>query len=162
CRSSMAWPALHQGRVWESHSTMRGLRLSSRSHDQTTRRRQYALYGGNMPVAATKGSKRSCDTIITNGVVITVDSKRRVFERGAVAISGRRIAAVGPMDEITGAWHGRRMLDARGGIVHPGFIDAHNHIVHTTCRGILDLPQEYPTKVSFADWKADVTSEDEH
>ena len=115
-----------------------------------------------MLVAATKGSQSSCDTIITNGVVITVDGKRRVFERGAVAISGRRIAAVGPMDEITRAWHGRRILDARGGIVHPGFIDAHNHIVHTTCRGILDLPQKYPTKVSFADWKADVTSEDEH
>jgi cytosine/adenosine deaminase-related metal-dependent hydrolase len=111
---------------------------------------------------ATDNDQRSCDTIITNGVVITVDAKRRVFESGAIAISDRRIAAVGPADEIGGAWRGRRTLDARGGVVHPGFIDAHNHIVHTTCRGILDLPQKYPTKVPFADWKADVTAEDEH
>src|SRR5262249_7549554 len=126
------------------------------------RRRRYALYGGNMPVAATEDGRRSCDTIITNGVVITVDGKRRVFERGAVVVCRRRIAAVGPMEELAGAWRARRTLDARGGVVHPGFIDAHNHIVHTTCRGILDLPQKYPTKVPFADWKADVTAEDEH
>lgn len=115
-----------------------------------------------MPGMTTKDGRSSCDTIITNGVVITVDGQRRVFERGAIAVTGRRIVAVGTADEIARAWRGRRTLDARGGTVHPGFIDAHNHIVHTTCRGILDLPQLHPPKVPFADWKADVTSEDEH
>jgi cytosine/adenosine deaminase-related metal-dependent hydrolase len=109
-----------------------------------------------------KAAAKSCDILVTNGYVVTVDEKRQVFERGAVAIAGSRIVAVGPAGEIAGGWRARRVLDARDGTVHPGFIDAHNHIVHTTCRGILDLPQIYPTKVPFADWKADVTSEDEH
>lgn len=115
-----------------------------------------------MPTSTPKNGKTRCDLIVTNGYVVTVDQKRRVFESGAVAITGRRIVAVGNASEIADAWRAQRVFDARGGIIHPGFIDAHNHIVHTTCRGILDLPQKYPTKVSFADWKADVTSEDEH
>jgi 5-methylthioadenosine/S-adenosylhomocysteine deaminase len=115
-----------------------------------------------MAQSSAKAAVKSCDTIVTNGYVVTVDGKRRVFECGAVAITDSRIVDVGPASEIASAWRARRVLDAGGGTVHPGFIDAHNHIVHTTCRGILDLPQVYPTKIPFADWKADVTSEDEH
>src|SRR5262249_23212798 len=59
-------------------------------------------------------------------------------------------------------WRATTVLDARGAVVHPGFIDAHNHIVHTTCRGILDEPRPADQTVNFADWKADVTSDDEH
>ena len=114
-----------------------------------------------MPPSTRETGKSRCDTIVTNGYVVTVDAKRRVIENGAIAIAGRRIAAVGTAAEIAGAWRARRVIDARGGIVHPGFIDAHNHIVHTTCRGILDRYNP-DGGVSFADWKADVTSEDEH
>ena len=103
-----------------------------------------------------------CDMLITNGYVVTIDGQRRIFERGAVAIADRRIVAVGPAAEVASAWRAQRVLDARGGTIHPGFIDAHNHIVHTTCRGILDQPQRSAGSVTFADWKADVTSEDEH
>jgi 5-methylthioadenosine/S-adenosylhomocysteine deaminase len=111
--------------------------------------------------ATTAPDQGRCDTIVTNGFVVTVDRERRVLEHGAVAIDGRRIAAVGPADEVAKAWKAKAVIDARGGTVHPGFIDAHNHIVHTTCRGILDR-YNASNKVSFADWKADVTSEDEH
>src|SRR5882757_6859550 len=99
--------------------------------------------------ATTASDKGRCDIVVTNGFVVTVDRERRVLEHGAVAIDGRRIAAVGPADEIAKAWKARSV------------IDAHNHIVHTTCRGILDR-YNASNKVSFADWKADVTSEDEH
>ena len=103
-----------------------------------------------------------CDTLITNGYVVTLDAERRTFDRGAVAITDRRIVAVGPVEDVVPFYRAQRTLDARGGIIHPGFIDAHNHMVHTTCRGILDLPDRSQADVSFADWKADVTSEDEH
>jgi 5-methylthioadenosine/S-adenosylhomocysteine deaminase len=114
-----------------------------------------------MPESTREAKKGRCDIIVTNGFVLTVDGQRNVFECGAVAIAGRRIVAAGPAAEVAGAWRAQRVLDARGGIVHPGFIDAHNHIVHTTCRGILDQSRQ-PANVSFADWKADVTSEDEY
>ena len=115
-----------------------------------------------MSASSNQTSPKPCDLIVTNGYLITVDDGRRVFERGAVAIVGRSIAAVGTADEVMREWRATTVLDARGAVVHPGFIDAHNHIVHTTCRGILDQPQPAGQSVNFADWKADVTSDDEH
>jgi cytosine/adenosine deaminase-related metal-dependent hydrolase len=104
--------------------------------------------------------ERCGDILITNGCVVTVDAQRRIFENGAVAIADRRIAAVGPTDQVASIWRAKCLLDVGGATIHPGFIDAHNHIVHTTCRGIFD--QTSAANVSFADWKADVTPDDEH
>jgi 5-methylthioadenosine/S-adenosylhomocysteine deaminase len=115
-----------------------------------------------MPQSIGRAAENHCDILVTNGCVVTVDGGRRVFEQGAVAITDRRIVAVGSATDIASVWRARRILDARGGTIHPGFIDAHNHIVHTTCRGILDRSMPSADNVSFADWKADVTSEDEH
>ena len=118
--------------------------------------------GGQATTKIGAAEESRCDILLINGYVVTLDAERRVFERGAVAITDRKIVAVGPSETIAGAHRAQRVLDARGGTIHPGFIDAHNHVVHTTCRGILDQPQRSGVNVSFADWKADVTSEDEH
>ena len=104
----------------------------------------------------------SCDVLIRNGYIVTVDTKRRVLERGAIAIDGRTIVAVGEDDEIGRRYRARASFDVNGATVHPGFIDPHNHIVHGTCRGIYGPAAGPAPKVSFADWKADVTPEDEH
>ncbi|MCL7990829.1 MAG: imidazolonepropionase [marine benthic group bacterium] len=50
---------------------------------------------------------------------------------GAVAISGDRVIAVGPESEVRRAVgvDGARFLDARRGVVAPGFVDAHTHLV---------------------------------
>lgn len=105
----------------------------------------------------------TCDILVRNGYVISMDAERRIFAPGAVAISSSRIVAVGPERELMQRYRGRRTFDAAGAVVHPGFIDAHNHIVHGTCRGIFaDTARSGQLKVSFADWKADVTPEDEY
>jgi 5-methylthioadenosine/S-adenosylhomocysteine deaminase len=103
----------------------------------------------------------ACDVLIRNGIVVTLDGGRRVLDRGAVAIAGNTILWVGADREASVRYRSPRVIDANGGIVHPGFIDAHNHIVHTTCRGIFGNGIDPPPAVSFADWKADVTSDDE-
>ncbi len=61
--------------------------------------------------------------IIYNGVVHPMDGP--VMERGYVAFEGGKITAVGPMEELEGTPEG---LDARGGHILPGFIDAHCHL----------------------------------
>lgn len=44
---------------------------------------------------------------------------------GGVAVDAGRLVAVG---DVTG-YSGRRTVDARGGVVLPGFVDAHTHVV---------------------------------
>jgi cytosine/adenosine deaminase-related metal-dependent hydrolase len=108
------------------------------------------------------GRKKPCDLLIHNAYLITLDPKRRVFPSGAIAVTGTRITAVGPEREILGKHESSRMFDAHGAVVHPGFIDPHVHIVHGTCRGIFgNTMASGRSKVSFADWKADVTGQDE-
>lgn len=106
--------------------------------------------------------KKACDILIYNAQIITMDPDRTIYCPGAVAISGSRIVGVGHDAPLRQNFDARQLIDASGAIVHPGFIDAHNHIVHTSCRGIFgaahdagDLP------INFADWKASVTSADE-
>ncbi len=60
------------------------------------------------------------DLIIRGGTIYTGESEPFV---GDVAVSGDRIAAVGPRLDQRAA----RVIDARGMIVAPGFIDPHTH-----------------------------------
>ncbi len=107
-------------------------------------------------------NKSICDVLIHNGQVITMDPKRRIYRPGAVAITGSRIVAVGADAELRHRFDARKTLDAKDGIVHPGFIDAHNHIVHTSCRGVFgNVHDTGSSPINFADWKAGVTDEDE-
>ncbi|MCC6213848.1 MAG: imidazolonepropionase [Polyangiaceae bacterium] len=50
---------------------------------------------------------------------------------GAVAIHGGQIVEVGARARLERAYgrHARRIVDARGGVVLPGFVDAHTHLV---------------------------------
>lgn len=70
------------------------------------------------------------DTLIVNGIVVTLDGQRRVLEDGAVAIEKDRIVAVGPTAEITAAHPAPKVIDARGKAVMPGLIDGHAHAGH--------------------------------
>ena len=105
--------------------------------------------------------KNECDVLIRNGLVVAMDSGRRIYRCGAVAVSGRRIVRVGTDAEMAERFEAGETIDAGGGIVHPGFIDAHNHVVHTSCRGVGDVRSHNPSSVNFATWKAGVTEEDE-
>ena len=106
-------------------------------------------------------NKSTCDILIHNGQIITMDPERRIYRPGAVAVAGPRIVGVGADAELRSRFDATETIDAEGAIVHPGFIDAHNHIVHTSCRGVGRLRDAGPSPVNFADWKAGVTDEDE-
>ena len=62
--------------------------------------------------------------LIHNGVVHPMDGP--VIPRGYVWLEGEKIRAVGPEEELP-AWDGPS-LDAEGGHILPGFVDAHCHL----------------------------------
>ncbi|BCP53500.1 N-ethylammeline chlorohydrolase [Kaistia sp. 32K] len=77
------------------------------------------------------------DTIIRHGYVITMDDESRIFEDGAVAIRDGRILAVGADAEVAARYRARRVIEARGAPVHPGFVECHLHASFQIFRGAL-------------------------
>lgn len=95
----------------------------------------------------------ACDLLIVNSYVITMDPARAIHPHGAVAVRGSEIIAVGPEDDIVRRYHAPRTLDARGGIVHPGFLDCHVHLMLTARGAFPDtLPFERSTYF-YTQWR---------
>lgn len=111
------------------------------------------------------GEPQSCDLLISNGYVLTMDEKRRVFPHGAVAITGSRIVAVGTERDLAQRYRPRRTLDAKGAAVHPGFIDGHTHATLQLTRGaISDRPHD-PSDTGpspYVTWFNALEDEDEY
>ena len=80
----------------------------------------------------------SAQLVVMGGTIVTFDPDGRVIEDGAVAIEDGRIAAVGPAAEIEGAYPEARRIDAAGGLILPGLINAHTHAPMVFFRGLAD------------------------
>jgi N-acyl-D-aspartate/D-glutamate deacylase len=74
-----------------------------------------------MTLGAAPAPRESVDLLIRGGTVYTGAAAPFI---GDVAISGDRIRAVGPRTRLVA----KRVIDARGMIVAPGFIDPHSHM----------------------------------
>jgi 5-methylthioadenosine/S-adenosylhomocysteine deaminase len=79
----------------------------------------------------------NADLIITNGWVLTLDDAARDYPSGFVALAADRIVAVGPSEEAA-TWSAARQIDARGGLIMPGLVNAHTHAAMTCFRGLAD------------------------
>ena len=80
----------------------------------------------NLPLAADPAL--APDLVVLNARVRTMDTN--LPEAQAVAILGRTIAAVGRTDDLRRLAGPRtRVVDARGGLIVPGFNDAHVHFL---------------------------------
>lgn len=106
------------------------------------------------------GEKQLCDLVVHNAVLLTVDAADRIIANGTIAVRDGAIAAVGATRDVLAHYHPRQLLDAGGGVVHPGFIDAHVHISQYTSRSVLTCMEG--TGVTMGDWKSALTPEDEH
>lgn len=67
-------------------------------------------------------------TLIRNGAVVTVDANDRILEGGSVLVRDGTIAWIGlPGDEPDDPASIDEVIDARGKVVAPGFINSHTH-----------------------------------
>jgi 5-methylthioadenosine/S-adenosylhomocysteine deaminase len=91
------------------------------------------------------GEKTTVDLLVTGGIIVTMDGPRRILEDGAVAVKGDEILAVASRAELESKYQPATTIDARGGLVLPGFINGHTHVPMTLFRGLHD-------DVTLNDW----------
>ena len=71
-------------------------------------------------------------TLLKGGVVVTMDSARRVIRDGAVGFEDDAIVFVGKSEDAKGF---ENVVDARGCFIMPGLICAHTHLYGIALRG---------------------------
>lgn len=91
------------------------------------------------------------DTLIDGAVVVTMNAERTVHRNGAVAITGARISAVGPADDVRASVHARQVIDGARFVVTPGMVNTHIHITgEPLTRGF--VPDDTPFEENVFVW----------
>ncbi|MEV6415862.1 8-oxoguanine deaminase [Kribbella sp. NPDC051718] len=72
--------------------------------------------------------------VIDGAAVVTLDRERRELTTGHVVADGNRIVAVGAGPAP--AYEGARVIDGRGCLVTPGFVNTHQHLYQWVTRGL--------------------------
>lgn len=89
-----------------------------------------------------RGLNADTDTLVCNGIVVTVNPGFDIIEDGEVAVKDGRIVYAGKSGGIKEA-AAKTVIDARGGIVMPGLVNTHTHLPMSLFRGLADdLPLE--------------------
>lgn len=81
--------------------------------------------------------------LLTNGRVITRDEGGKgYYEKGAVAYEGTEIVEVGEEAALRAKYPQAEIIDAKGGVIMPAFINAHTHIYSALARGLSIAKEE--------------------
>lgn len=78
------------------------------------------------------------DLILTNAVVLTMDTSLNQYDPGAVVVNGDSIVDVGPMEDIVKNYSADKTFNCGGKVLMPGFVNTHTHIPMTLLRGLAD------------------------
>jgi 5-methylthioadenosine/S-adenosylhomocysteine deaminase len=78
------------------------------------------------------------DTIIYNGIVVTVNPQFEIFKKGIVGIKNGKITLIGPQPKQLRLSEAMRAVDAAGSIIMPGLVNTHTHLPMTLFRGLAD------------------------
>ena len=76
--------------------------------------------------------------LVKNGLIITMDGKRRIIEKGAVVIENDRIIGVGKTKDVLKEHKPEFVIDAHNRVVIPGFVNTHSHLYQTLLKGLGD------------------------
>jgi len=84
-------------------------------------------------------------TIINNAIVVTLNQRNEIIRSGQVEIEDNKIIYVGTPREIA---ENSEVIDAKGNIIMPGFVNTHCHLAMTLFRG-------YGENSNFNNWWLD-------
>lgn len=74
--------------------------------------------------------------LIGNGRLVTRDDTNPFMENWAVLIENDLIKKVGLTEELRNEYKDAEYIDAKGGVIMPGFINVHEHIYSAMARGL--------------------------
>ena len=74
--------------------------------------------------------------LLCNGKVITRDESNPYIENGGVLIDGTKIRDIGTTDELKTKYKDAEVIDAKGMVIMPSFVNAHTHIYSALARGL--------------------------
>ena len=83
--------------------------------------------------------------LISGGILVTMDDRRRVITEGAVRVEGSRIVEIGKASELRREPRAEFEIDATGMMILPGLVDTHVHLAQALLRGCAD-------DTSLIDW----------
>lgn len=98
------------------------------------------------------------DTLITNATIATLGPRSELIENGALLVRDGLIAALGKTADLRAQHPDAEYVDARGGLVLPGFLCAHTHFYGAFARGMA-IPGEpaknFPEILERLWWRLD-------
>jgi 5-methylthioadenosine/S-adenosylhomocysteine deaminase len=81
------------------------------------------------------------EIVVYNGTVVTVNDRFEVIENGLICTDADRIVRVEPLTDEKDLPEAKTVIDAGGGLILPGLVNAHTHSPMTLLRGLAeDLP----------------------
>jgi putative selenium metabolism protein SsnA len=105
------------------------------------------------------------DLLIGGGTVVTLGEARQCLAAGAVVVRDRHIQAVGTERALRAEYPAAQFVDARGGLIMPGFLCTHTHFYGAFARGMAipgEPPRTFPQVLQQLWWRLDkaLTPED--
>lgn len=82
------------------------------------------------------------EVLLRDGLLLSFSSGGVVVRRGSVLVRDGVIEAVGEYSELRAGARDPQVVDCRGKVIAPGFVNAHTHLAMTLLRGVAD---EYST-----------------
>lgn len=74
--------------------------------------------------------------LIGNGRLVTRNENEDFYENGCVVVEGKVIKKIGETAQLKKEFPDVEFIDAKGGIIMPGFVNTHNHIYSSFARGM--------------------------
>jgi len=81
---------------------------------------------------------QNIDLVISGGTALLMNSNLTCLENAGIAINASSIIDIGPKEAILQKYTAKKIINADGSLVMPGFVNTHTHAAMTCFRGIAD------------------------